>query len=134
MNTSQEIATNIKTIARQKNIAIKVMLADLEINVNTISLLSKGREISYISFAKIADYLGVSVDYLLGRTDNPTINNDVINTGDINGNGNVQAVKNGSITISATPDDISSEFMNMFKKLDFSDKLKAMQFVDELKK
>ena len=43
------------------------------------SLFSKWKtnptsEISSKNLAKIADYLDVSVDYLLGRTDNPEIN------------------------------------------------------------
>lgn len=43
------------------------------------SLFSKWKtnptsEISSKNLAKIADYLGVSIDYLLGRTDNPKIN------------------------------------------------------------
>ena len=43
------------------------------------SLFSKWREkpsskISSTSLVQIADYLGCSVDYLLGRTENPDIN------------------------------------------------------------
>jgi hypothetical protein len=33
-----------------------------------------GKEISYSSLARIADYLDVSVDFLLGRTDIPEVN------------------------------------------------------------
>ena len=47
------------------------MLADLNMGINTISELSKGKQLSYLSFAKIADYLDCSVDYLLGRADTP---------------------------------------------------------------
>ena len=43
------------------------MLADLNMGINTISELSKGKQLSYLSFAKISDYLDCSVDYLLGR-------------------------------------------------------------------
>lgn len=50
------------------------MLAELDMGVNAISEFSKGKQMSCISLARIADYLGCSVDYLLGRTDNPEVN------------------------------------------------------------
>lgn len=40
-------------------------------NINAISEFGKGKQLSCISLAKIADYLDCSVDYLLGRTDDP---------------------------------------------------------------
>nr|WP_295764133.1 hypothetical protein [uncultured Oscillibacter sp.] len=43
-------------------------------NINAISEFSKGKQLSCISLAKIADYLDCSVDYLLGRTDVPEVN------------------------------------------------------------
>ena len=36
---------------------------------------SSFREPNFYNLTKIADYFDVSVDYLLGRTDNPKINN-----------------------------------------------------------
>lgn len=62
-----EIAKKIKTCAKNKGIRLCDMLKDLGMSVNTISNLSAGSGMSYIDFSKIADYLGVSVDYLLGR-------------------------------------------------------------------
>lgn len=42
---------------------------------NTISRYETGdREPGIIELIKIADYFNISVDYLLGRTDNPHIN------------------------------------------------------------
>ena len=66
-----EIANRIKEQAKQKNVLIKSMLAECDLNVNAISVFSKGQQLSCISLAKIADYLDCSVDYLLGRTDDP---------------------------------------------------------------
>ena len=42
--------------------------------MNTVNKISRGTDILTLNFAKIADYLDCSVDYLLGRTDNPEIN------------------------------------------------------------
>ena len=70
MYITQEIAERIKNRAKAKNITLKCMLSDCDLGINTISEFSKGKQLSCISFAKIADYLDCSTDYLLGRTDN----------------------------------------------------------------
>ena len=74
MYDSQEIANRIKTQAKNKKIAIGSMLSDLTLGINLISHLAKGQNITALNLARIADYLNCSVDYLLGRTDNPEIN------------------------------------------------------------
>ena len=71
MYDNQLIAERIKTRAKTQKIMLKVMLGDLGMGINQISHLAKGQEISYLAFAKIADYLDCSVDYLLGRTSDP---------------------------------------------------------------
>lgn len=50
------------------------MLVAYDLGSNTMSALYHGKSIALDSLAKIADYLDCSVDYLLGRTDNPEIN------------------------------------------------------------
>lgn len=74
MYVTQEIAARIKQQARIKKVAIKDLLAHCELSINAISEFSKGKQMSCISLARIADYLDCSVDYLLGRTDNPEVN------------------------------------------------------------
>ncbi len=74
MYVNQDMATRIKVRAKTQKIAMKTMLSDLELGINLISHLAKGQNITAINLAKIADYLDCSVDYLLGRTDNPEIN------------------------------------------------------------
>jgi transcriptional regulator with XRE-family HTH domain len=47
----------------------------LNINQNTISRYENGvREADYKTLIMFADYFDVSLDYLLGRTENPKIN------------------------------------------------------------
>lgn len=46
------------------------MLDDLELNKNALNTSPKNGMASF-SLARIADYLGCSVDYLLGRADQP---------------------------------------------------------------
>ena len=134
MYNSQEIATRIKETAKKRGVVIKTMLSDLEINVNTISMLAKGREISYMNFAKIADYLNCSVDYLLCKTDEPNGSGDNTYYGDNNG---FQANR-GTFNISSNQeknDSTTEEFIQVFKNMDLADRVAVMQFAfDKMKK
>lgn len=71
MYNSQEISNRIKFMAKRQGKSISTVLADCELGKNTVSKISNGTDILTLNFAKIADYLDCSVDYLLGRTDNP---------------------------------------------------------------
>nr|DAE65446.1 MAG TPA: repressor protein [Caudoviricetes sp.] len=74
MYNSHDLAISIKARAAVKKISLKQMLIDCNLGSNTMSALYHGKSIAFDSLAKIADYLNCSVDYLLGRTDNPEIN------------------------------------------------------------
>lgn len=75
MHNSQTVALTIKTLAKKKKIAIGQMLSDCDISKNTLSSMQSGGYLPRVeNLAKIADYLDCSVDYLLGRTDNPEVN------------------------------------------------------------
>lgn len=74
MYDSYEIAKRVKARAKQQGKPLGEMLADCKLGINTISKMSKGTDILTLNFAKIADYLDCSVDYLLGRTDVPEVN------------------------------------------------------------
>lgn len=67
--SSHDLAISIKNEAKKNGIAIKDMLSDLKIGSNTMSALYHGKSIAFDSLARIADYLGCSIDFLLGRTD-----------------------------------------------------------------
>lgn len=71
MYNTQEIANRIKNRAKEKNCSLKVLLSELQLGINLISHLAKGQLVSFLTIAKIADYLDCSVDYLLGRTTDP---------------------------------------------------------------
>ena len=64
----------LKEIRKSKGISQLKMAMDLNTNQNTISRYETGkREPGINELMKIADYLNVSIDYLLGRTNNPHI-------------------------------------------------------------
>ena len=74
MYDSAVVAENIKKRAKFLGIQLKDMLLELQLNKNTLSSMYNGSMLKGDSLARIADYLDCSVDYLLGRTDNPDIN------------------------------------------------------------
>ena len=65
----------LKSLRKEKGISQLKLALDLNISQNSISRYETGeREADYRTLILIADYFNVSVDYLLGRTDNPKIN------------------------------------------------------------
>ena len=79
----------------------------------------------------LADYFNCSVDYLLGRTDNP-------NGSYVNGDNSFQNVvgNHSSVTITEKTgkDKLTDEFMQLFDKLDFSDKVRIINIVNDIMK
>lgn len=68
----------IKSLAKQKGFKISDMLNSCELSKNALSSMqSRGSWLQANNLAKIADYLDCSVDYLLGRTDNPNSHKDL---------------------------------------------------------
>ncbi len=75
MYKSSNIAKRIKALAKKNNIKIKDLLENCGLNKNALSTMQcAGSMPKADNLAKIADALGCSVDYLLGRTNNPEIN------------------------------------------------------------
>ena len=76
MYNSQIVSERIKLTAKSKNIKLKTMLSDLGLGINLIAQIANGSVVTAGNLFKIADYLDCSVDYLLGRTDNPNAHKD----------------------------------------------------------
>lgn len=65
----------LKELRKAKGISQLKLAMDLSMNQNTISRYETGsHQADYETLIKIADYFNVSIDYLLGRTDNPIMN------------------------------------------------------------
>lgn len=71
---SPELASRIKAYAKTKGISLKYLLESCNLGANTFSHMLHGRALAFDSLALIADTLDCSVDFLLGRTDNPEVN------------------------------------------------------------
>lgn len=75
MYGTQEVAAVIKKSAKVRGVTIKQMLNDCQLSINTLSSMQSGGYYPRLeAIVRIADYLDVSVDYLLGRTDKPEVN------------------------------------------------------------
>ena len=109
MYTAQKTALKIKEIAKQKNITIKRMLSDCDLNINYISEMAKGKQPTMKNLEKIAVYLNSTTDELLGVTSLETDNQ----------------------VISMTPqDEMLSELVRRFQRLSFDDKLDVFNYIN----
>lgn len=61
------IAEKIKQECMRQNITVKTMLQELNINHAALTKMTHGGAPSYITLARICDYLNMSVDALLDR-------------------------------------------------------------------
>ena len=73
MYNSSNVAERIKVTAKRKGVSVKEVLENVGLGFNTMSNMKTSMP-KADNIAKIADYLGCSIDYLLGRTDNPEVN------------------------------------------------------------
>lgn len=74
MYNPPDIAMRIKSTAKEKGVSLKAMLEEVGLGSNTMSHMRHGKMPAADTLARIADFLGCSVDYLLGRTDKPEVN------------------------------------------------------------
>ena len=69
MYNSCDIAKRIRTKMKEDNIKIGEMLDSCELSKNALSSMDSGFLPRLENLCKIADYLNVSIDYLLGRNE-----------------------------------------------------------------
>lgn len=131
-----EIAERIKLCAKEKNITVKSLLQDAGVGEKMVSNMS-GKNGSYPQsdkIAQIAKVLNCSVDYLLGRTDNPEITGGAY----INGNNNgIQAVSHDNSKLTVNGNTKSStdtdELMELIQDLPLVKRAEAVLYLNELK-
>ena len=77
-----ETFEKIKILAKKQGISLNTLEERVGLGKNYIYSLKNKKTPSAEHIAKIADYFNVSTDYLLGRTDNPSIAKDTVTTAD----------------------------------------------------
>ena len=75
MKNPQNLAETIEALSKEKGISVSSMLQDLEMNKNALFTMKKSGYLPRVeSLCKFADYFQCSLDYLLGRTEEPNGN------------------------------------------------------------
>lgn len=129
MYNSQILSTRIRKMVKEKGFVQKEMLSSCELNENSLNQMSDKKGLSSFSLAKIADYLDCSVDYLLGRTENPQVNSSNHIT-----TGNIQGDNNANISIGASRKfDDAQEILEMIQELSLLQRSKIVVMINEMK-
>lgn len=138
MYNAQIIKERLKEQQKIKGVKnIDNMMEELDLGVNIVRQMSDKKGIGCFALAKIADYLGCSVDYLLGRVDTPNGTYSIKGDNNVQINGNSGNHSTFTINNSEQPnrDKLKEDFMKVFDTLDFNDKIEVMQFaVNKTKK
>jgi len=75
MSLKEVLAERLKELRLKKNIKQSELGKIVGLSDNAISDIERGYRLTSIEkLEALADYFDVSVDYLIGRTDNPKIN------------------------------------------------------------
>ena len=94
-----QVANRIKELCKLKGSSVSKMLEVCNIRKSLIYDLEKRNASPSIEvIGQIADYLNCSVDYLLGRTDNPTVSGNNISNFDTTINGTQANIIQGAET------------------------------------
>lgn len=75
MDNRKIFSERVATLRKNKGISLVAMGEVLSVTDEAVRLLEKGkRAASFDTLIALADYFDVSIDYLVGRTDNPKVN------------------------------------------------------------
>ena len=123
----------IEVLCAQKGTKPTIVARESGAGANSIANLKRGSMLSADKLAKIADYLECSVDYILGRTDEPiqTMNNvSVSNPQNFNGTQNNGIIQTSDEKISSDDE----QLLEMIKSLDLIERSKIIVMIDEMRK
>ena len=131
MYSAQLTIERIQALIKEKGLTPKEVLKQCDINENTLKRMTDNKGMSSFYIAKIADRLDCSVDYLLGRTDNPNVTGDTY----INSNNNsVNQAINGNVNVGVSSSEQDDKLLfEMIKSLDLVERSKIITQIDEMK-
>lgn len=116
MSNLQTIESRIVSIAKLRGLSKNKLLINANLSKSIFDNMKRGQIPSVDKIETIADYLDCSVDYLLGRTSNP----------------NVQETANTHGSSIHNPQ--STILLGIFDELDLADQAKLLVYAGELKK
>ena len=119
-----------KDLCKSKNIKMETLLTDCGLGINAIRQINEKKGMGSYSLARIADYLSCSVDYLLGRTDEPSTISNVIG-GNVTGGAVVQGYHNSNVTVNSSERKLTDEeieLLRLFNSLDVKRRIKLLDY------
>lgn len=122
MYNSQDIASRIKSTAKKQGKPLGDILTASGLSKNTVAKINKGTDVLTLNFAKIADELDCSIDYLLGRADLP----DAIHPTDTN-------TRDGTIDYITTSSKAETSLLIEFRSLNKQGQDYILQTMDMVK-
>ncbi len=135
MYNSSNVAERIKSRAKDMNITVKQTLEKSGLGFNTMSNMKTSMP-KGDSLGKIADVLDCSVDYLLGRADNPQSHKacNTVSVGDVSGNSGAIGVGNMVTNNAPLLDEHQKLLLDLYNKLSPMEQAKLLVYVDTLKR
>ena len=125
MQNSQATAEKIKFLAKKQGISISKLLSDCKLNKNAIyTMQTEGYFPRIEAISKIADYLNCSIDDLVGRS-----NNQSINTGDITNNSGIIGNNNNNIYKSSELSVQEQDILRIYRSSDGKTQMEIMNFI-----
>lgn len=134
MNSPQKIAELIRIQTTLQKISIRTMLKDIGLGVSSLSHMDSGSMPRADNLGKVALYLNVSADYLLGLTDEPNGYNNNENSFNI-GNNSTQTVGNYNNISTGKTNEISDdarEIDNILKSLSPKERVRFLSKIYDL--
>lgn len=127
------LISSIETLCKQKSISVKSALEECGLKRVVVDNMKKGSVPSVDKIYTLANFFGVSVDYLLGRTDEP---NAIYS---ISGSNNTQAINNGNnsqITVTtgepAKTDTTTAELVKLIQSLPLLKRAEAILYLNNI--
>lgn len=136
MYSAQTTVSRVQSEIKKKKFTQKMVLTECGLNENTLKQMTDKTGMASFNLAKIADYLDCSVDYLLGRTENPEAhkNGNNVSVGNVSGNSGAIGVGNTVTNTNVPLDEQTLEMLNTYQKLSPLNKAKLLVYADELNK
>lgn len=126
----------LSKLMKERNVTSKELSETLKFGKNQIKYWKDNGNIpNGETLISLSNYFDVSIDYLLGRTNEPNGVYQNSNSGNIvNGNNgdNSPLTVNGKAA-APNKDTLTEQFMQKFEQLDFDDKVDVMQYVKNKK-
>ena len=124
------LKSNVEKLVNQRGESKTKALTNSGVGKDFFSNLNKGQIPSVEKIISLADYFGVSIDYLLGRTDNPNTIQKGITTGDVKG---INVKGDTSVKINTTVSKDTAELMELLQDLTLVERSKVVIMIDEMK-